>query len=113
MANLTQVKLLTRTVRFRLTLKSVVPNRNTGGFLLFEARKLKKIAKANYRSADEIEVFIREREAEAAAMEPGAARQSVLIELAQLRAYASMKRWADKPTIRTLEGQRAGSKKHA
>ena len=58
---------------------------------------MKKIPKANYRSADEIEAIIRKREAEAAAMEPGSARQSVLIEIAQLRAYASMKRWAGAP----------------
>jgi hypothetical protein len=36
---------------------------------------------------------IKERELEATLLRPGAARQSVLIEVSKLRAYADIKRW--------------------
>jgi hypothetical protein len=59
---------------------------------------MKKIPKVTYQTPAELEERIREREFEAALLPPGNARQSVLIEVAQLRAYASMKRWLDNPT---------------
>ena len=58
---------------------------------------MKKIPKATYQTPQELEERIREREFEAALLPPGTARQSVLIEVAQLRAYASMKRWVETP----------------
>jgi hypothetical protein len=54
---------------------------------------MKKIPKAKYETADQLAERIRARELEAQNLPPGAARQSVLIEIAQLRAYADVKRW--------------------
>ena len=53
---------------------------------------MKKIPKATYRSVDELERYIAEREAEARTLQSGAARQSVLIEVSKLRIYADVKR---------------------
>ena len=58
---------------------------------------MKKIPKATYQTADELELRIKEREADAALLPPGANRQSVLKEIAQLRMYANVKRWAAAP----------------
>jgi hypothetical protein len=61
---------------------------------------LKRVPKAIYRTAKDIEALIERREADAAALQPGAARQSVLIEIAQLRAYADVKRWVQTPPVK-------------
>jgi hypothetical protein len=53
---------------------------------------MKKIPKATYKTPDEIEDVIKEREAEAARLPPGGGRQSVLAEVMRLRSYAEMKR---------------------
>jgi hypothetical protein len=45
-----------------------------------------------YPTPDELQQRIVKREADAALLPPGATRQSVLKEVAQLRAYADMKR---------------------
>lgn len=58
---------------------------------------MRKIPKAIYLTSEEIDECIALREAEANAMPPGAARQSILKELAQLRSYADMKRWCASP----------------
>jgi hypothetical protein len=54
---------------------------------------MKKIPKANYQTAEELDARIKAREAEAASLPSGEARQSILKEVAQLRAYADVKRW--------------------
>jgi len=54
---------------------------------------MKAIPKASYPTPDELAERIKEREREAALLPLGPARQSVLIEVAQLRAYADVKRW--------------------
>jgi hypothetical protein len=54
---------------------------------------MKKIPKANYQTAEELDARIRAREADAANLPSGEARQSILKEVAQLRAYADVKRW--------------------
>jgi hypothetical protein len=54
---------------------------------------MKKIPKANYQTPEQLADRIKNRELEAALLPPGAARQSVLIEVAKLRAYADVKRW--------------------
>jgi hypothetical protein len=54
---------------------------------------MRKFPTATYQSLKELDEKIRTREAEAAMLPPGTARQSILIEVAQLRAYASVKRW--------------------
>ena len=54
---------------------------------------MKKIPRANYQTAEELDARIKAREAEAASLPSGEARQSILKEVAQLRAYADVKRW--------------------
>jgi hypothetical protein len=54
---------------------------------------MKKIPKANYQTPEQLADRIKDRELEAALLPPGTARQSVLIEVAKLRAYADVKRW--------------------
>jgi hypothetical protein len=46
-----------------------------------------------YIAPHEIEQRIREREAQAGTMPKGPARQSILVEIAKLRAHADVKRW--------------------
>jgi hypothetical protein len=54
---------------------------------------MKPIPKATYQTPKQLADRIKDRELEAALLPPGTARQSVLIEIAQLRAYADVKRW--------------------
>jgi len=54
---------------------------------------MKKIPKATYQTAEELDERIKAREADAASLPSGEARQSILKEVAQLRAYAGVKRW--------------------
>jgi hypothetical protein len=54
---------------------------------------MKKIPKATYQSAEALDARIKAREADAASLPSGEARQSILREVAQLRAYADVKRW--------------------
>jgi len=54
---------------------------------------MKKIPKAVYQTPLELAERIRARELEAQMLPAGEARQSVLIEIAKLRAYADVKRW--------------------
>ena len=58
---------------------------------------MRKIPKAIYLSADEIDEHIITRELEAGTLPDGPTRQSLLKEIAQLRSYADMKRWAASP----------------
>jgi hypothetical protein len=54
---------------------------------------MKKIPKANCESAEQLAERIKHREAEVQHLPPGPARQSALIEIAKLQAYADVKRW--------------------
>jgi hypothetical protein len=54
---------------------------------------MRKIPKTEYQTPEQLAERIKDRELEAALLPPGAARQSVLIEIARLRAYADVKRW--------------------
>ena len=54
---------------------------------------MKRIPHAIYSTPENIEAKARAREAEAMSLPPGVPRQSILIEVAQLRAYAEVKRW--------------------
>jgi hypothetical protein len=54
---------------------------------------MRPIPKAAYRSAAELDEIVKQREAEAALLPPGEARQSILKEIARLRIYADAKRW--------------------
>ena len=58
---------------------------------------MKKIPKATYQTAEELDSRIKAREADAAGPPSGEARQSILKEIAQLRAYADVKRWLATP----------------
>ena len=60
---------------------------------------MKRLPKAIYQTPDEIDARIKAREADAAAMPPGEARQSILREIAQLRVYADAKRWIASPGL--------------
>ena len=53
---------------------------------------MKPIPKVLYQTPEEVDEAIKEREADAALLPPGAARQSVLVDVARLRSYADMKR---------------------
>ena len=55
-------------------------------------QEVKKIPKATYLSADQLDRYISERRAEAMRMPNGAARQLVLKEVSKLRVYADFKR---------------------
>jgi hypothetical protein len=58
---------------------------------------MKAIPKATYQTPEQLAERIKNRELEAALLPPGDARQSILIEVAKLRAYADMKRWLASP----------------
>lgn len=57
-----------------------------------------KRTKTVYQTPEEIEEFIKEREALVAAMSPEQA-QPLLEEIARLRMYADAKRWASSPGL--------------
>jgi hypothetical protein len=61
---------------------------------------MRKRPAAVYLSADEIEQWIQEREAEAEQAPDGPERQAILKEIAQLRIYAEAKRWVESPGLR-------------
>ena len=58
---------------------------------------MKAIKPTTYQTAEEVDAIIRLREDEADLMPPGPDRQSVLLEIARLRAYADVKRWLSQP----------------
>lgn len=62
---------------------------------------MRAIPKTVYQSVEELNDVIALREADAASLQPGPSRQSVLKEVAQLRAYADMKRWIASPAKAT------------
>lgn len=59
---------------------------------------MRKIPRATYQTPDELHGIIALRRAEAFTLPPGPARQSILIEVAKLQAYADMKRRVATPT---------------
>jgi hypothetical protein len=63
---------------------------------------MKKIPKATYRSVEDLDRYIAEREAEAAKLPPGGPRQSVLMEVSKLRIYADVKRLLKPETRREV-----------
>lgn len=58
---------------------------------------MRKIPIATYQTPEEVYARIDELQAQADATQPGMARQSILVDIAKLRAYADMKRWAAMP----------------
>jgi hypothetical protein len=65
---------------------------------------MRKVPKATYLSADEIEQLLKQRETEAAAMPKGPKRQAILKEIAQLHMYGATKRWIDLPRSKRRKG---------
>jgi hypothetical protein len=57
-----------------------------------EEGSVKAIEPTTYQSVQEVEAIIRLRQGEADVIPPGLAKQSVLLEIARLRAYADVKR---------------------
>lgn len=64
---------------------------------------MRKIPKAVYLSATELEDVLKDRLAEADALPDGAERQALLKEIAQLRMYADAKRWMESPGLKPGE----------
>ena len=65
---------------------------------------MRKIPPARYRSAEEIEREIRQKQSMADALPGGDSKQKLLIEVAQLKSYAEAKRWvASKSAIRHMQ----------
>lgn len=58
---------------------------------------MKAIKPTTYQTTEEVDEVVRQREAEAGQLPPGEEKQSMLIEIARLRAYADIKRWLDQP----------------
>lgn len=58
---------------------------------------MKAIRPTTYQTVEEVEEVVRLRQAEADLLPSGAEKQSVLIGIARLRAYADIKRWLDQP----------------
>jgi hypothetical protein len=61
---------------------------------------MRKIQRAIYLSADEIEQQIRDLRADADDLPDGPERQAILKEIAQLRMYAEAKRWIESPGLK-------------
>jgi hypothetical protein len=61
---------------------------------------MRKIPKAIYLTASEIEQRILELQADADALPDGFERQDIPKEIAQLRMYADAKRWIESPGLR-------------
>jgi hypothetical protein len=61
---------------------------------------MKRIPKAIYLTADEIEARIADLKADADALPDGAERQAILKEIAQLSVYADAKRWIASPGLK-------------
>ena len=61
---------------------------------------MKRVPKAIYQTADEIELRVQELTAEADALDDGPRRQELLKQIAQLRMYAEAKRWTESPGLR-------------
>ena len=61
---------------------------------------MQRIPKPIYQTPDELDERIKQREADAAWLPPGEARQSILKEIDQLRMYADAKRWIELPGLK-------------
>jgi hypothetical protein len=61
---------------------------------------MKRIPKAIYQTADEIDARIADLKADADALPDGAERQAILKEVAQLSVYADAKRWIASPGLK-------------
>jgi hypothetical protein len=69
---------------------------------------VRKIPRAVYLTADELDEVVAVRAAEADALSNDAAKHALLKEVAQLRVYAAAERWTEPPR---LKSQRLGLRK--
>ena len=58
---------------------------------------MKAIKPTTYQTIEELEALVRLREEEAELLPSGPDKQTVLLEIARLRAHADVKRWLDQP----------------
>jgi hypothetical protein len=58
---------------------------------------MKKLPKATYKTAEELQDEIRKREVAIDLLDEGEVKQKLRVQLAQLRTYADMKRWVSAP----------------
>ena len=58
---------------------------------------MKSIKPTTYQTVGELEAIVRLRQDEAELLPSGPDKQRVLLEIAQLRAYADVKRWLGQP----------------
>jgi phage shock protein A len=66
---------------------------------------MKRIPKALYQTADEIEARIKEREDDALLISPESdEHRAIMKEIAQLRVYAEAKRWISSPGLQPAAG---------
>ena len=64
---------------------------------------MKRIPKAIYLTADEIEAKIRDREDDALLLSPESVEhRAIMKEIAQLRVYAEAKRWITSPGLKPV-----------
>ena len=64
---------------------------------------MKRIPRAIYLSADEIEAKIKQREDDALRLSPESAEhRAIMKEIAQLRVYAEAKRWITSPGLKPV-----------
>lgn len=61
---------------------------------------MRKVPKAIYLTADQIELQVSELQADADALPDGPERQDILKEITQLRIYADAKRWIESPGLK-------------
>ena len=64
---------------------------------------MRKIPKAVYLTAAELEAVLNERLADADELPDGPERQALLKEIAQLRMYAEAKRWTESPGLKPVD----------
>jgi hypothetical protein len=62
---------------------------------------MRKIKPSIYLTTDELAERVRDRDAEAAAMPEGAAKQAFLMQTGSLRTYLDMKLWIESPGLRS------------
>jgi hypothetical protein len=64
---------------------------------------MRKVPKAVYLSADELDRQIADLQADADAAPDGRERQDILKQIAQMRMYADAKRWIESPGLKPVK----------
>jgi hypothetical protein len=69
--------------------------------MTFGSGSVRRIPAAIYLTTEELAQRVQEREAEAAAMPDGPAKQAFLMQTGSLRTYLDMKLWIESPGLRS------------